>query len=397
MERRRRRLSSVLLPVSLAGLLLGAAACGSSGGGSGSGAAAANSKDTSLDSMTPEQLAAQAQQEGSVTWYTTFADDDVQPMVDAFNEKYPNVKVNPLRLSADKIPQRIITEQKGGKHNADVVSGDSPQVAQLLQAGALQPYTPKDQAQLPSGLDLPQGYEGVIYIVTTAVGYNPKLVKQKGLPLPKSWEDLTNPAWKGQFSIDPGAVNWYDSLIQSMGHDKALDLLKRLGDNQPVFVESHTQALTQVQAGEPLAAATIYGYKASSLREEDPGHGRVHQLQPAARVADARRRGQGRPAPGGRAAVRGLAGVQGRPERGRRHHQPHLDPAGREERPDRVGRAEVAAGLGQAQPAFERVQHRAGRDEVGAARALSGGGRRRDTRRRPPRTAAAHPRRRLEP
>jgi len=270
MERRRRRLSSVLLPVGLAGVLLGAAACGSSGGGSGSGAAAANSKDASLDSMTTEQLAAQAQQEGSVTWYTTFADDDVQPMVKAFNEKYPNVKVNPLRLSADKIPQRVITEQKGGKHNADVVSGDSPQVAQLLQAGALQPYTPKDQAQLPSGLDLPQGYEGVIYIVTTAVGYNPKLVKQKGLPLPKSWEDLTNPAWKGQFSIDPGAVNWYDSLIQSMGHDKALDLLKRLGDNQPVFVESHTQALTQVEAGEPLAAATIYGYKASSEQKKNP-------------------------------------------------------------------------------------------------------------------------------
>ena len=249
-------------------MLLGAAACGSSDGGS--GAAAANGKDTSLDSLSTQELAAQAAKEGSLTWYTTFADDDVQPMVAAFNKTYPNVKVNPLRLSADKIPQRIITEQRGGKHNADLVSGDSPQVAQLLQAGALQPYTPKDLAPLPSGLDLPEGYEGVIYIVTTAVGYNPKLVKQKGLPAPTSWEDLTKPAWKGQFSIDPGAVNWYDSLVQSMGHDKALDLLKRLGDNQPRFVESHTQALTQVQAGEPIAAATIYGYKAASEKKKTP-------------------------------------------------------------------------------------------------------------------------------
>ncbi|HVE29206.1 MAG TPA: hypothetical protein VNC80_04000, partial [Mycobacteriales bacterium] len=73
----------MLLPVGLAGLLLGAAACGSSD--SGSGAAAANAKDTSLDSMTTQQLAAQAEKEGSLTWYTTFADDDVQPMVAAFN------------------------------------------------------------------------------------------------------------------------------------------------------------------------------------------------------------------------------------------------------------------------------------------------------------------------
>jgi iron(III) transport system substrate-binding protein len=124
----------VLLPVGLAGVLLGAAACGSSGGDS--GAAAANSKNTGLDSMTTQELAAQAAKEGSLTWYMTFADDDVQPMVAAFNKTYPNIKVNALRLSADKIPQRIITEQRGGKHNADVVSGDSPQVAQLLQARA---------------------------------------------------------------------------------------------------------------------------------------------------------------------------------------------------------------------------------------------------------------------
>jgi len=264
---RRRRLHSVLLPASMAGLLLGAAACGGSSGGGGAAAAA---PDTSLDSKTTQELATQAAQEGSLTWYTTFADDDVQPIVAAFNKTYPNVKVNSLRLSADKIPQRVLTEQKGGKHNADIVSGDSPQVAQLLQAGSLQPYTPKDISALPSGLDLPKGYEGVVYAVTTTVAYNPKLVAQKGLPVPKSWEDLTQPAWKGQFSIDPSAVNWYDSLVQSMGHDKAIDLLKRLGDNSPVFVESHTQALTQVQAGEPIGAATAYGYKASSLKEKTP-------------------------------------------------------------------------------------------------------------------------------
>ena len=191
---RRRRLHSVLLPVGLAGLLLGAAACGSSSGGSGGSAAA---PDTSLDSKTTQELATQAEQEGSITWYTTFADDDVQPIVAAFNKTYPKVKVNSLRLSADKIPQRILTEQKGGKHNADVVSGDSPQLAQLLQAGSLQPYTPKDIAPLPSGLSLPEGYEGVVYAVTTTVAYNPKLLQQKGLPVPKSWEDLTQPGLEG--------------------------------------------------------------------------------------------------------------------------------------------------------------------------------------------------------
>jgi iron(III) transport system substrate-binding protein len=264
--RAKRRLTRALAPLLAAGLAIGMAACGSASGDSGKGAQATST----LDAMSTQDLAAAAAKEGSLTWYTTFADDDVQPLVAAFNKEYPNVKVNALRLSADKIPPRVITEQRGQKFNADVVSGDSPQVAQLLQAGALQPYTPKDISPLPAGLKLPTGYEGIVYVVTTVIAYNPTVVKQKGLPVPKSWEDLANPAWKGQFSIDPGAVNWYDSLVQQMGHDKAVALLKSLGDNKPVFVESHTQALTQVQAGEPAGAATAYGYKASSLKKKTP-------------------------------------------------------------------------------------------------------------------------------
>lgn len=256
-----RLLALLAVPLSLA-----LAACGSSAGGSPSQAAAPTS---TLDSLSPADLAAAAAKEGTLTWYTTFADDDVQPIVKAFNKAYPNVQVKPLRLSADKIPPRVITEQRGKQYTADIVSGDSPQVAQLLQAGALQPYTPKDQSALPSGLSLPTGYEGIVYVVTTVVAYNPQIVKQKGLAAPTSWQDLTQPAWKGQFSIDPGAVNWYDSLVNGMGHDQALNLLKALGANKPVFVESHTQALTQVQAGEPAAAATAYGYKASSLKKKN--------------------------------------------------------------------------------------------------------------------------------
>jgi iron(III) transport system substrate-binding protein len=255
------------LTAAAAALALALAGCSSSGGGGGGGPAKASS---SLDALSPAALQASANKEGSVTWYTTFSDDDVAPFLKEFNKQYPKIHVNALRLSADKIPPRVITEQRGGKFNADVVSGDSPQIAQLLQAGALQPYTPKDIAPLPQGLSLPQGYEGVVYAVTTVVAYNPSVVKQKHLPVPTSWQDLTKPAWRGQFSIDPGAVNWYDSLVQQMGHAKAFALIKALGNNKPVFVESHTEALTDVQAGEPAAAATAYGYKASSLKQDTP-------------------------------------------------------------------------------------------------------------------------------
>jgi iron(III) transport system substrate-binding protein len=210
-------------------------------------------------------------QKNIVNWYTTVSATDVQPIIAAFLKAYPNYKVNPLRLSADQIPARVLTEQRGGKYIADVISCDSPEMAQLIHAGALAPYTPPGGAPLPSGLSLPSGYTGVIYEVTTVPAWNPAAVKKAHLTPPTSWQVLAEPEWKGKFSMDPGAVNWYESLVVSMGHSKALALLQALGRNKPVLVTSHTQAVTQVEAGQPLATATAYGYLAANAEKKDPG------------------------------------------------------------------------------------------------------------------------------
>ena len=262
--RTRRTAQRVIAPLAALGLALSVAACGSSGDDKAAG------DDKDYNSMSLADLKAAADAEGAVTWYTTFSSDDVDPMIKAFNKDYPNIKVTALRLSADQIPPKVITEQKGQQYNADVVSGDSPQIAQMIQAKVLQPYTPPSQTPLPAGLELPTGYEGVVYVNTTTAAWNPTVVKKQNLPVPTGVETFTDPAWKGKFSIDPSAVNWYDSLVKAMGHDDALALVKKLGANDPVFVESHTEALTKVAAGEPAGAATIYGYKASSMSQDTP-------------------------------------------------------------------------------------------------------------------------------
>jgi iron(III) transport system substrate-binding protein len=219
----------------------------------------------------PQELLPQARTEGKVVWYTTFADSDVNHMISAFQKTYPGVKVEALRLSADKLPSRLVTEQRGRKYNADVISADSEPVYQLIQVGTLTPYEPPQVPPLPDQLrKLPKGYGNAVYILTSAIAYNPTGVKAQHLQPPTSIEDLTKPEWKGRFSIDPSAINWYESLITGLGHDKALALVRKLGANSPRLVESHTQSLTEVQAGEPLASVNAYAYKAASLAKKTP-------------------------------------------------------------------------------------------------------------------------------
>jgi iron(III) transport system substrate-binding protein len=259
---RARRILGTVTALAAGTLLL--AACGTSAADTGGDAAAAAKPQTEA------QLKAAAEKEGQVNWYTTFASDDVSDMVAAFNKIYPKIKINALRLSADQLPTRIITEQRGGEFNADVVSGDSPQVDELINAGAMQPYCPPTEQALPQGQTLPKGYCGNVYVVTTTIAYNPAALKRLHLQPPATFQDLTQPQWRGQFSIDPGAVNFYDALIAEDGHAKALSLIKALGANGPKLVSSHTLALTQVEAGEPAATATAYGYKSASEKRKSP-------------------------------------------------------------------------------------------------------------------------------
>jgi iron(III) transport system substrate-binding protein len=254
-----------------AAVALAAGALVLTGCGGGGGSASSGESLSALAKLPAAGLEKKADQEGEVNWYTTFASDDVDDMIAAFHKTYPKIAVHALRLSADQLPSRVITEQRGGTYNADVVSGDAPQVDQLINAKALQPYCSPDEQPLPDGQQMPKGYCGNVYVVTTAIVYNPAEVTKLGLKPPASFQDLTAPQWKGHFSMDPGAVNLYEGLIDSMGHSQALTLLKRLGANQPKLVESHTLALTQVEAGEPAASATAYGYKAAKEMKKNPG------------------------------------------------------------------------------------------------------------------------------
>lgn len=240
-------------------LAVSTAACGSGGGAS-----------TNASGLTGKDLVSQATKEGKVTWYTSYTDTETGDLVKDFNKVYPGIKVTTLQGTADDLATRIVTEQKGGSFKADLWQGDASYAQLLLKSKALQPYSPSDRPPAPKALGFPHGYDNVDAVLTTVIAYNPQAVKKAGLKPPTSVEDLTNPQWRGRFSVDETAVNWYESLIATMGHDKAKALVDSLGNNGPRLVSSHTLALTQVQEGEPAVTLAAYGYRAATMAKDTP-------------------------------------------------------------------------------------------------------------------------------
>lgn len=274
MYRLDRRGRAVVLPLVLAATLL--AGCGSSSG----------TASTTTKIPAGSALVAAATKEGSLTFYASFSNKELAALAKAFNATYPGIKVNILQGSVDKLTSRLIVEQKAQKFNADLFQGDASYANELIGAGALRPFSPSDEPPTPPGLGAPQGYRNVDSALTTVIAYNPTVIKQRGFAVPTSFADFTRPQWKGQFSADASGVNWYQSLMRSMGQARAKSLVARIGANAPRLSESHTLSLTQVQAGEPVATIAAYGYSAVSAAEKNPSSVAVINPNPLPSAAD---------------------------------------------------------------------------------------------------------------
>jgi iron(III) transport system substrate-binding protein len=220
--------------------------------------------------LTGQALVDAAKKDGSLTWYSTYTNNETQALIKRFNQAYPGITVNVAQGTAADLTARIATEQKGGAFKADLFQGDASYAEILLKSGALQAYSPQDEPTAPAALGLPAGYANVDAVLTTVIAYNPSVLKGMGIAAPASFDDLAKPEWKGKFSADDTAVNWYQSLIASQGHDRAKSLATALGANKPVLAESHTLALTQVQSGEPAGSIAIYGYLAAKTNRQSP-------------------------------------------------------------------------------------------------------------------------------
>ena len=202
-----------------------------------------------------------AKKEGVVVWYATMNTKDMDQTAAEFMRTHPAIKVESLRLGSSQLPARIVTEQRGGKYNADVISGDNFQFSQLLGVGALDKYAQPEAGMFIKGTVDPNGFWTNLYQNTTVIAWNPQRLAADHLKPPATTADFGKPEWKGKFGFDTGALNWYMGLLQ---HDKAAgaDLAKRVADNAPVKTSGHTQTVESLETGEFDATPTAYGYLA---------------------------------------------------------------------------------------------------------------------------------------
>ncbi|MEA2976401.1 MAG: iron(III) transport system substrate-binding protein [Alphaproteobacteria bacterium] len=206
-----------------------------------------------------------AKQEGTFTLYSSTAPEDMNPVIDAFKQRY-GIEVQFWRSSSDNLLQRAIAENRAGRCLVDAFTSVAAELEALQREKLLYAIKTPLAADLMPQAIRPHGEWITTRLNIFSAAYNTNLVKKDEVP--KSYDDLKDPKWKGRLAIEVGDSDWFSAIVPKMGKDKALKLFSEIAlTNGFSYRKGHTLLANLVAAGEVPLALTTYNYKPEQLKK----------------------------------------------------------------------------------------------------------------------------------
>ena len=208
----------------------------------------------------------------ALTVYSSVDEENAKKLLDAFT-KATGVETQMVFLSSGPALSRIEAEKANPQ--ADVWFG-APSENHILakERGLTEPYASANAGALSGEFKDTDGYWHAIYTNPLAVGVRTDILESRKAPVPASWEDLKNPAYKGliQMPSPQSSGTAYAvilTLIQQRGEDAAFAYLKDLNPNIQTYTQSGTAPSGALGVGEtPLAIQFTPGF----LKLADEGY-----------------------------------------------------------------------------------------------------------------------------
>lgn len=164
------------------------------------------------------------------------------------------IKVEFTPLSTGAALAKLNAEE--GKSDVDVwLGGGADSYIAAKDKGYLYQYSPKGAKDIDEAYKDKDGYWTAVSFQTAGIIINNDVLKKLNLPAPKSWEDLTNPIYKGEIifanpAISGTAYSMLETMYQNWGEEKTYDYLARLNENVAYYTEGGGEPSKKVAAGE---------------------------------------------------------------------------------------------------------------------------------------------------
>lgn len=193
----------------------------------------------------------EAEVSGNLVIYSGRSEPLIQPVLDAFKAKYPNVNILLKAGSNSELANALIEEKNNPQ--ADVfITTELLTVQSLTAEGVFQAYAPAGVENIPAEfVGEGNAWTGLTKRVRVIM-YNKDLVAEDEAPA--SIFDLTDPKWKGQVaaagSTNGGMQAQVAAMMQLLGDEATEEWLNGLIANDVTFFGGHTDVRKAVGAGE---------------------------------------------------------------------------------------------------------------------------------------------------
>lgn len=195
-----------------------------------------------------------AKREAEVVYYASMNLSEANAVISEFEKRYPFMKVKLNRTGSEKLLTKVMTEYRAKKLPADVIQTVEFSMHLFNRGGVLAQYIPRANAQYSSEFK-EEGFWTTVYYNPYVVGYNTKLVARQTVP--RRYEDLLDPQWKGKLMIEGTKADWFAGMLQIMGQERGLRYMRDLATQQPSLREGHELLAQLVSAGEGLMDVNI--------------------------------------------------------------------------------------------------------------------------------------------
>ncbi len=207
----------------------------------------------------------------TLTVYTAIEAEDLKKYAARFNEEHPDIEIKWVRDSTGIVTAKLLAEKDNPQ--ADIIWGLAGTSLLLMKGeGMLDPYSPKGIEKLnPKFVDKsnPPSWVGMDAWVA-AVCFNTIEAEKNKLPMPTSWQDLTNPVYKGHIAMpnpSSSGTGFLDvsSWLQIFGKDDGWKFMDGLHENIDHYTHSGSKPCKQAARGE-VALGVSFAFRGAKSK-----------------------------------------------------------------------------------------------------------------------------------
>jgi iron(III) transport system substrate-binding protein len=206
--------------------------------------------------------------------YSIWPESWAVPVFEEFT-RATGIKVNFVRFSSGEALTRVRAERENPR--VDVLFGGPADTHVAgAAAGLFEPYKPPEADRLPARFKDPQHRWIGVADDPLVFMFNARVLKERNLPAPTSWQDLLHPAFKDQLQMADArtsgtAVTRIFSILEVNGRneDRAFEYMRKLRPQVAVYTKSGGGGTLPVGTGN--AAGGIF-FIVDALKTKQEGY-----------------------------------------------------------------------------------------------------------------------------